>query len=131
MAGENISIAELLKANELADPDKVNFVVSELPKPPFSIRSVKQLASYFDEVADVRTLFIKQHKKMDEDGEIITALKMVYKEAKALLDRSLKRQSEDLPEENSDDPLREVVASNLKEHFFKTAKLVIVATYGG
>ena len=110
-----ITLAELFKANDVPDD-----VLDELARAPFLCTTVKHFALYFDDKTEIKTMWAANSEKYKTAGNVIANLKYAWREATNLVETSLKRTAEGLPDENLDDPLRSEVEMSLKAAFLKT-----------
>ena len=123
---QSVSLKELLESNDVHDD-----VLDNLAKAPFNITSVKQFANFFETKQEIKTLFLDSLSEYNDLGAVAANLKGAWREAEALTQRSIKRNSEGLPDENMDDPLREAVDSGLKAIFSAAYRFDIPPTWLG
>eukprot|EP00972_Heterocapsa_arctica_P037787 5564003-Heterocapsa_arctica.AAC.1 len=81
---EETGLDDLLKNNLVPLP-----VIAALKAAPFSIKSIKQLANYFENKADIKTAFLAT-SQWAEDGPARANLTMAWREAEATVERGLK-----------------------------------------
>ena len=123
---QSISLKELLDSNDVDST-----VLENLGKAPLNITTVKQFANFFETKQEIKTLFLDTLAEYMDLGAVAANLKGAWREAEALTQRSLKRNSEGLPDENMDDPLREAVDSSLKVTFSTAYRFDIPPTWLG
>ena len=126
MATETLSLAELLKANDVPDG-----VLAELADTPFKIKTVTQLANYFEDKSEIRKLYGEVSTKYKDEGNVIANLKQAWREAESIVQRSLKRSADGLPDEDLDDPLRQAVDTSLKSQFLAKYSFSIPSSWLG
>ena len=94
-------------------------VMQALGHPPFKVTTLRQFANFFGNRNEVKVLFLDQTKWKD-DGMVKANLTMAYREADMIIERSLRRAGEGLPDENMEDPLRAEVGNSLMSTWRKT-----------
>ena len=81
------------------------------------ITSVRRMANWCDKKEDVEDTFIKASNLYANDRKVLAAMKMVWREADSLVQRTLKRSAEGVQEAPIDEPLNESVQKALDQAF--------------
>ena len=95
------------------------------------IKTTKQFPNYFDDRAKVKTLFCDVADPKITRPDEIAALKGAWREADCLVSRALTKASQNMPDEDMDDPLRPDVADPLEANFFKKHGFIIPGNWRG
>jgi len=111
----------------LADNDVTTDVIELLKGEPFKFKTVKHLANYFEDKAEIKVLFLDAKSLMD--GDVRADVIQAWREAESLVCRGLKRREADLPDEAWDDPLRQEVVDGLDETFSKKYDVILPAAW--
>ena len=119
-----ISLESLLRQNDIGED-----VLTMLKSETFKITNTKQFANFFENRAEIASLFCKHASVKIDNPAVIANLKQCWREAEAAVERSLKRSSSGMPEEDIDDPLKEDDNKQLEVMYKNTYSFSIPPTW--
>eukprot|EP00973_Karenia_brevis_P082968 11503913-Karenia_brevis.AAC.1 len=125
---------DALSISQLLDKHTIPAAVQdELVGPPFNLDSVEKFANFFENAAEVRTLFVDQSTACNAAGDlsILASLRMAWREAEARTTQGVKRMSGDSPTINTEDPLPPEVEQGLRAAFARKHQLTIPSSWMG
>ena len=105
------AFVHLCEKNSLPDAVRQQFLA-------LKCLSVGQFANWVDQRADLKAAFLDATTCKD-DPSVLSRLKMAWRQAEAIVEHNLKRQSEGLQDEALDEPLDSGTQSSVQDTFKK------------
>ena len=123
---ESGTLEGLLKANGLPVE-----CLAELLKPPYNISTIKQFANFFDDKAEVNSEFCSKTALFKDRGDLVANAKQAWREAEAMVQRSLKRTVENVNNESLEEPLKYDDAEKLEKAYTAAYGIHVPPTWMG
>ena len=123
---ESGTLEGLLKANGLPDD-----CLAELLKAPYNITTINQFANFFDDKAEVSSEFCSKTDMFKDRGDLVANIKQAWREAEAMVQRSLKRTIENVSNESLEEPLKYDDAEKLEKAYTAAYGVHVPPTWMG